>query len=141
MTGVERPITREKHAVSPAHNSARSRKQTVAGRTPGPHFTPSGCRKTSRVWSDEREYWVYAHRSADGSVLYVGCTVDRPGRERAHRGGSAWHPQVARTDYLGPFNRADGLRIERRLIEKHDPPHNFMHTSRYVHWRSQKAAS
>lgn len=107
----------------------------------GASFTRSGCRKTSRVWSDGRQYWVYAHRATDGAVLYVGCTADRKGRESRHRARSAWYPQVARTDYLGPFDRTDGLRIERRLIEKHDPPHNFMHTSRYVHWRSQKAAS
>lgn len=120
-----------------------SDKQRAAGPSRDPHhtqFTGYSNRKTSKLWLDGREYWVYAHLAADGAVLYIGCTVDRKSRESSHRSSSAWYPLVAKTIYKGPYSRAEGLWRERRLIEKYDPPNNYQHTTRYVHKRSLKVS-
>lgn len=129
------------HSVSSAPSRESDKQKRLDRPAASNSFTRSGDRKTSKVWSASREYWVYIHRAADGSVLYVGYTSDRKGRERAHRNYAAWFSLIAETVYSGPYDRARAQVLERKLIERHDPPHNFMHTSRYVHKRWQKAVA
>jgi hypothetical protein len=124
VTGVERPVTQEQHSVCP---------QKVAGRTPGPR----GARITHL---NESEHWVYKHQAADGSVLYVGCTVDRDARLRQHERESAWYPHIAETSYEGPFTRADGLAREAALIASLDPPNNVAYTRRDFRRRANTEA-
>lgn len=129
------------HSVSSAPSRESDKQKRLDRPAASNSFTASGDRRTSKVWSAGREYWVYIHRATDGSVLYVGYTSDRKGRERAHRTNATWFPLIAETVYGGPFGRARAQVLERKLIERHDPPNNYMHTSRYVHPRRKAVAS
>jgi hypothetical protein len=97
-------------------------------------------RRTSKVWQLDREYWVYRHVAADGSVLYVGCTIHKDARQATHARTSAWFPLVAEIVYEGPFEREPGFDRETEQIHKFDPPHNFVGTSRYVFRRADVEA-
>jgi predicted GIY-YIG superfamily endonuclease len=77
------------------------------------------------------KWWLYLHRDADGSVLYVGCTNSPRYRQTDHRRRSDWWGQVAAITVIGPFgDKPSALDGERTLIELVQPPHNIMRTSR-----------
>jgi excinuclease UvrABC nuclease subunit len=83
-------------------------------------------------------WWVYLHLAADGSVLYVGCTIRPRHRQYEHRRRSPWWAEVADIQVIGPWrvHRA-ALDEEANLIEFFDPAHNLRHTERESEYYSK----
>lgn len=74
--------------------------------------------------SDSRPQCVYVHEAADGTVLYVGISLDGLARTSAHRDGSGWWPQIANIRIEHHPDRAAALDREAELIRTLKPIHN-----------------
>ncbi len=73
--------------------------------------------------SDSGEF-VYLHKDADGSVLYVGVTNNCKANLSRHRSRSVWWPQIAEIEYRRFDTRAESLFAELRLLTELVPPYN-----------------
>lgn len=78
---------------------------------------------------------VYAHIGQDGSVLYVGRTIHLDRRTKEHHQRSPWWADVVEVRSLHTnLTHEQSVELERRAIEAHDPPHNFVYTKA---WRDR----
>lgn len=68
-------------------------------------------------------HFVYRCFAADGSLLYIGCTVDVTRRMRQH-GPNPWAAGVARIATEGPYPYELARRVEADAIRDEDPLHN-----------------
>lgn len=73
--------------------------------------------------SDPRPHSVYVHLAADGTVLYVGISLDAIQRTAAHRNGGWWE-QVASIRIERLPDRAAALAREAELIAELKPIYN-----------------
>lgn len=73
---------------------------------------------------------VYYHFAADGDLLYVGCTTNPFARFGYHRSVSSWGRSVARIEIKWFDSHAEALEFEQAEIQKLNPPHNRLHTTR-----------
>jgi hypothetical protein len=72
---------------------------------------------------------VYRLWSADGELLYVGCTAGYVrGRLRDHEKRRPWYAEVAKVTVETVAGYKAGLRVERRAIETESPRYNVRHT-------------
>lgn len=71
---------------------------------------------------------VYAYLNAEGQYLYIGQSANIPFRERTHRAGSPWWPEVAKRRTLSNHTfRPDALRAEAEAIRTRRPLYNVRH--------------
>lgn len=81
------------------------------------------------VWHDKYgPHTVYVHLTADGRVLYVGCTKDMEKRQATHLREAPWWPEVAEVREIGTWSRLVALGVEWGLIDRLSPPNNFVGT-------------
>jgi predicted GIY-YIG superfamily endonuclease len=70
---------------------------------------------------------LYRHFAADGTLLYVGITMNAPRRLKEHSRHSGWWDNVARVEIEQFPTRAAVIDAERHAIKLEKPLHNFMH--------------
>lgn len=70
------------------------------------------------------EHFVYRLFDAEGSLLYVGCSVKPAARLMAHRSDQPWADDIDRQDVEGPFSRVEALRRESEVIRTEVPRYN-----------------
>lgn len=98
----------------------------------------SGCERLSRPGpkpsrADNLPHYVYRHYSAEGVLLYVGCTVDPKTRSLGHQQNSWWFSQSARVRLTIYPNRLHALRVERDAIAAERPLWNVRHQN-FASW-------
>lgn len=75
--------------------------------------------------ADKRQHFVYWCYDSDGTLLYVGCTVDVRRRMREHWGerryAKRWVHSVAAIRCVGPLPYAAARAIERQFIATYAP--------------------
>lgn len=71
----------------------------------------------------QRPHVVYTFRSADGDVLYVGCTSNMTRRLYKHHGKPWWH-EVTKVDTTEVADWHLGRRLEAHLIRILSPKYN-----------------
>lgn len=79
---------------------------------------------------DERRtspHWTYVARSAEGAVLYVGCTRSPLARLRTHRSKADWFVLATQVDWRQWPNFEAGRAAEAELIRALRPRHNRHH--------------
>lgn len=86
-------------------------------------YAPADRRRNASV-DPNRRTAVYRHYDKEGTLLYVGCSVDPTFRFVLHAYTAAWHSYSAKCDVEWYHNRADALRAERAAIESEDPIFN-----------------
>jgi hypothetical protein len=70
--------------------------------------------------------WIYHLLAEDGTVLYIGCTVNPMHRLQSHRSKSWWKDVTrARWFNLGEIAGTEAVRVEAEDIIEHDPIHNM----------------
>lgn len=90
---------------------------------------------------DTRPRTVYSHRAADGTVLYVGATVNLTTRTHDHKVESPWWAQVATVETETVVPEGGEWRIvEARLIGEARPPYNKQCHGPDGNWRAALAA-
>lgn len=72
----------------------------------------------------QRPATLYRLFDQDGTLLYVGATLNVFSRLAAHRSRQPWFFEVARVELEHFEERADALRAEARAIEEEEPKHN-----------------
>lgn len=83
--------------------------------------------------ANQHLHTVYAHRDADGTVIYVGCTNNLSTRTATHRRSSPWRDDIATVDVVAKgLHRYDALDLERSLIEELRPAHNYYGTPEWA---------
>lgn len=96
---------------------------------------------TSSLHGDVYRHTVYLHRDAAGDVLYVGCTIDLTTRTRRHRRGSPWRDEIASVEIVAEdMDRYPALDLERALIERYRPPHNYVGSPEWLADMGRRAA-
>lgn len=68
--------------------------------------------------------WLYRHFDEEGSLLYVGITLDMPRRGREHEATSVWFNQAARTTIESFSTRQAAIEAERMAVIMEQPRHN-----------------
>lgn len=95
----------------------------------------------SRVLSERESvpHFVYRYYDADGTLLYVGVTIDPKQRHMNHGYQSPWFRDIASYRLTGPFISEDaGTRArayERQTIFNEHPLHNVNHQMTIRHLR------
>lgn len=77
-----------------------------------------------RSAAPETGHWCYIARSADGSVLYVGMTIQPRTRLVTHSKTADWWADCCSVELVACTSEIDSLRTERRLIHELEPSHN-----------------
>lgn len=72
-------------------------------------------------------HFVYRLRDAEGSLLYIGCTVDPAARFATHTSDQPWADLIDHQDVEGPFDRAEALAREAAAITAEAPRFNVRH--------------
>lgn len=70
---------------------------------------------------------LYRFYDEDGSLLYIGITLDLPARMRAHRGDKPWWTEVYRIEIEHFDSRPEVDRAERESILNERPKYNVMY--------------
>lgn len=74
----------------------------------------------------DRSCFVYRAFAHDGTLLYVGQTVNVRRRLSAHKGSSTWWPYMVRNTIVEYPNRSAALIAEYDAILTESPRHNFV---------------
>lgn len=75
-----------------------------------------------------KEYAVYRLYDLRDRLMYVGCSRDPQHRVYYDHINKLWGPRIARMEVQWYEDKATALRVERELIEEHEPPHNTRYT-------------
>ena len=86
-------------------------------------YAPADRRRNAAV-DPNRRTAVYRHYDKDGTLLYVGCSVDPTHRFVLHTYTSDWHTFSDRCEVEWYEDRNTALRVERDAIESEDPIFN-----------------
>lgn len=72
---------------------------------------------------------LYRFFDAEGTLLYVGISLNAAARASQHSKGKPWWPQVVRMDveHFGPITRRNMERAEKAVIRLERPLHNVVH--------------
>lgn len=76
---------------------------------------------------NEQSHYLYRQYAADGTLLYIGVTIDPKSRLVAHRSASSWGKAIARVDtstYVGWSGRQAALNDEAYAIASEGPKYN-----------------
>jgi hypothetical protein len=76
---------------------------------------------------DTRLHALYRFYDRDGALLYVGISVNAPGRFAQHRHDKPWWADVARIDIEPHRGRDEVLAAERAAIRAEAPRYNVQH--------------
>jgi predicted GIY-YIG superfamily endonuclease len=75
---------------------------------------------------------LYRFFGSDGSLLYIGITMDPPARWRQHRSDKEWWAKV-RNVTLEPYaTRSEVLAAERDAIRREGPQYNVIHNNHQI---------
>lgn len=75
-------------------------------------------------WPNYLPHFVYEAFDADGSPLYVGCTVNFGTRLQTHMTSSEWFSDAASFQITRHPDRATALAVETERIKELKPAHN-----------------
>jgi excisionase family DNA binding protein len=78
---------------------------------------------------------LYRHYDRDGTLLYVGVSLNAIHRLSQHKGCSDWFDQIARVEIESFGNREAALVAERRAIDSENPRCNVLFARRGPRWR------
>lgn len=81
---------------------------------------------------------VYRMYAADGTLLYVGCSVQWPVRLAAHEGEKPWWPDVAMVKIEHFPDITSALHAEGEAQEREHPVHNFIRNGRWPNMRAYR---
>lgn len=70
---------------------------------------------------ERRDHFVYRAFATDGTLLYVGCTMNPHGRAAEHRGQSQWFKRAEAFRMSGPYNYDTARAMERAAIRSESP--------------------
>lgn len=84
----------------------------------------------SRAVYEMKERAVYRLYDLRGRLMYVGCSMDPRHRLYCDHINKPWGPRIARMEVDWYADRPTALKVERALIEEHEPPHNTNYTRR-----------
>lgn len=76
---------------------------------------------------NDQQHTVYQYFAADGTLLYIGMTVDFTQRDEQHRYRAPWYPQAARHELEALPTRESARTRETVLIRERYPVHNRVH--------------
>lgn len=80
----------------------------------------------------QEPHWVYRLFDAEGSLLYIGMTINPTARLRHWRSRSSlpryqWFRSVRRVEWRHYSNHFFASEAERHAIRAEQPPHNYAH--------------
>jgi len=70
---------------------------------------------------------LYRHFDEDGTLLYIGISLNTMSRLSQHKVASPWFEKVASVTIDHFDSRAEALKAEREAIQNENPPHNIHH--------------
>lgn len=86
-------------------------------------------------------HFVYRIFSTDGSLLYIGCTVDPTARFAVHCCDQPWADLIDCQDVEGPFSRSVALEKEAAAIMREQPRFNVAHNLKPEKWEGPTEAA
>lgn len=85
---------------------------------------------SEEVSDDGQPFALYRFFAADGTLLYIGQTMDPPIRWGAHGQTKTWWPEVVRIEVSRFATRADAESAEATAVRAEGPIHNVVHAGR-----------
>lgn len=70
---------------------------------------------------------LYRHFAGDGTLLYVGISLNHFARLAQHRAGSSWYDEISRVEIEWHPDRESALEAEKAAIQTERPVHNVIH--------------
>lgn len=129
-------MTVKEASLNWACSGARIRIWLAQGRIPGASklgrdwVIPSSATRPS---IENKQFFVYTYRDAEGNVLYVGCSHDPYiTRARLHKDRSVWFASAYSIVVSDPMEKSEALRAERDAIVALRPLYNRTKTKPFI---------